>query len=181
MSRIGRLPVNLPDGVSAVIDNNVLTVKSNKGSLTLDIPSVIKVNVNEKVINVERLNEEKHTRQLHGTTRANIHNMVVGVSDGFKKELIMKGTGYKAELAGKKLIMYVGYSHPINMDIPEGIKVEVGGNNNTSVTVSGINKQVVGQFSALIRGTRLPEPYKGKGVMYTTEHVRRKEGKKAGK
>ena len=182
MSRIGRLPIKLPEGVKFSVDsNNLVTVSSSKGTLTYQVPSVISFEASETEVNVKRANEEKHTKQLHGTVRANVANMVKGVSEGYTKNLVMVGTGYKADLKGNILNMYVGYSHPIALNIPQGIKVEVSGQNNTSVSISGINKQVVGQFAALVRGTREPEPYLGKGVAYTDEHIRRKEGKKAGK
>jgi len=181
MSRIGRLPIKL-DGATLTVDsNNVVTVKGAKGTLTLEVPSVINIKESDGVVTIERLNEEKHTKQLHGTTRANIANMVEGVTKGFKKELIMVGTGYKAETNGKDIELWVGYSHTIKLPIPEGVKVSVGGNNNTSITVEGYDKQKVGQLAALIRGTREPEPYLGKGVAYVGEHIRRKEGKKAAK
>jgi len=181
MSRIGNAPIKLPEGVKFEVSAaNLVTVSSTKGTLTYQVPEVIKFDVKDGVVHVVRNNEEKHTRQLHGTVRANVYNMVVGVSEGFKKTLLMKGTGYKAEANAKVVTLYVGYSHPVKLDIPEGVKVTVDAN-QTGIEVSGINKQMVGQLAALIRDTRRPEPYLGKGVAYTNEHIRRKEGKKAGK
>lgn len=181
MSRIGKKPIALKDVTVDITSDNLVTVKGAKGTLTYLVPNVINVKVENNEVVVTRLNEEKQTRQLHGTVRANIQNMVTGVSEGFKKDLIMNGTGYKAEVKGNQVVLYVGYSHPISLDIPTGVKVTVGGNNSTSISVEGIDKQVVGQLSALIRGTRAPEPYLGKGVAYVGEHIRRKEGKKAAK
>lgn len=181
MSRIGRMPIALPEGVSVTIDNTLVTVKGPKGTLSYDIPEVIKVAQEENSLVVTRQNDEKIARQLHGTVRANIANMVEGVSKEFSKVLVMKGTGYKSAVEGKEIVLYVGYSNPVRLPIPEGVNVVCGGNGNTQITVSGINKQKVGQLSAQIRGIRPPEPYLGKGIAYTTEHIRRKEGKKAGK
>ena len=181
MSRIGKKPVALNNVTVDVTADNLVTVKGAKGTLTYQVPSVITVKVENNEVIVTRNNEEKHTRQLHGTVRANIQNMVTGVSEGFKKNLVMVGTGYKAEVSGKQIVLNVGYSHPIKLDIPQGVTVTVGGNNNTAISVEGIDKQVVGQLAALIRGTRAPEPYLGKGVAYVGEHIRRKEGKKAAK
>lgn len=181
MSRIGNLPITLPSGVTCEVTGQTVKVTGPKGTLSLEMRNQIHAEVKDNVIHVTRENDLKASKQLHGTTRANINNLVVGVSTGYSKKLVVVGTGYKTELQGKDLVLYVGYSNPVHLTIPSDIKVEVSGNNNTEITVSGIDKQHVGQFAALVREVRLPEPYKGKGIAYTTEHIRRKEGKKAGK
>ncbi len=181
MSRIGNKLIALPEGVSVEINGQTVTVKGPKGSLTKTFKENVNVKVEENNIVVTRINDEKASRQLHGTTRALLAGMVEGVSKGYEKELVMKGTGYKAVMEGTSVVMYVGYSHPIKINAVEGVTFRVGGNNNTSVFVSGIDKQAVGQLAAQVRATRLPEPYLGKGVAYKGEHIRRKEGKKAGK
>jgi len=177
MSRIGKKPITLPQGVTATVEDNVITVKGPKGSLDFQFRSEMTVNLNEDGLVVERPSESKQDRAVHGTTRALINNMVVGVSEGFKKELKMIGVGYRAQLQGKKLVLSAGYSHPVEMDIPEGLTVEVP--KNTLINISGIDKQLVGEFAANVRGVRPPEPYLGKGIRYVNEYVRRKEGKTA--
>jgi len=177
MSRIGKKPITLPQGVTATVEDNVITVKGPKGSLDFQFRSEMTVNLNEDGLVVERPSESKQDRAVHGTTRALINNMVVGVSEGFKKELKMIGVGYRAQLQGKKLVLSAGYSHPVEMDIPEGLTVEVP--KNTLINISGIDKQLVGEFAANVRGVRPPEPYLGKGIRYVDEYVRRKEGKTA--
>lgn len=181
MSRIGNLPIVLPEGVSVELNGQNVTVKGPKGTLSLVMPNQIHADLEGNVLTCKRENDLKASKQLHGTTRANINNMVVGVSEGYSKVLVLKGTGYKAEVAGSEIVLNVGFSNPINIAIPQGIKVEVSGQNNTIVTISGIEKQVVGQLAAVVRGVRPPEPYLGKGIAYKDEHIRRKEGKKAGK
>lgn len=181
MSRIGKKPVALPEGVSATINGHTIEVKGKNGTLSYTFPETIGVKVEGNEIIVTRPNDEKQNRQFHGTVRALIHNMVVGCHDGYKKVLILNGTGYKAGVEGKDVVLNVGYSTPIKVAIIPGCKVEVGGNNNTVVTVSGADKQAVGQLAAQIREVRKPEPYLGKGIAYDNEHIRRKEGKKAGK
>ena len=162
-----------------ITEGNEVTVKGPKGSLTRQFSPLISIEVNEGVVTCKRANEEKHTKQLHGTTRALLHNMIVGVSEGFVKELEIQGIGYRAALEGKKLVMNLGYSHQIEYTPEEGVNVEVL--SPTQIKVSGIDKQRVGEVAANIRAYRKPEPYKGKGIRYKDEHVRRKEGKTAGK
>ncbi len=181
MSRIGKMPVAIPEGVSVTVDKTIVSVKGPKGSLSYDVPEIITVKVEGNEVHVSRPNDEKISKQLHGTVRANIHNMVEGVHKEFSKTLVLKGTGYKSAVEGKDVVLYVGYSNPIHVAIPEGIKVVCSGNNSTVITISGVNKQVVGQLSAQVRAVRAPEPYLGKGIAYSDEHIRRKEGKKAGK
>jgi large subunit ribosomal protein L6 len=177
MSRIGKKPITLPQGVTATVEDNLITVKGPKGSLEFQFRSEMIVNMDENGLVVERPSETKEHRAIHGTTRALINNMVVGVSEGFKKNLKMIGVGYRAQLQGKKLVLSAGYSHPVEMDIPEGLTVEVP--KNTLINISGIDKQLVGEFAANVRGVRPPEPYLGKGIRYVDEYVRRKEGKTA--
>ena len=171
MSRIGYKAVELPAGVEVKQDGNVVTVKGPKGELTREFSDLIKINV----VTFERSSDDSKSKSLHGTTRANFHNMVVGVSEGFKKELELRGVGYRAQMQGKKLVLNVGYSHPVEFEEEDGITYETP--SATSIIVSGINKEEVGDCAARIRATRAPEPYKGKGIRYVGEFVRRKEGK----
>lgn len=175
MSRIGYKAVELPAGVEVKQDGNVVTVKGPKGELTREFSDLIKINVEGNVVTFERSSDDNKSKSLHGTTRANFHNMVVGVSEGFKKELELRGVGYRAQMQGKKLVLNVGYSHPVEFEEEDGITYETP--SATSVIVSGINKEEVGDCAARIRATRAPEPYKGKGIRYVGEFVRRKEGK----
>lgn len=175
MSRIGNKPVSIPNGVTITKNGNDVTVKGPKGELTRSFPAVIEINVGETEVTFTRPNDEKENRALHGTTRAVLNNMVVGVTEGFKKELELIGVGYRAQMQGSKLILNVGYSHPVEFTPEDGLTVEVPA--NTKVIVSGINKEKVGALAANIRGVRPPEPYKGKGIRYANEFVRRKEGK----
>lgn len=177
MSRIGLKGITLPAGVTVEIANQVATVKGPKGSLEVKIPEVIKVENDGTTLKCTRANEEKHTKQLHGTTRANLQDAVTGVTSGFKKELVIVGIGYRAQMRGDKIVMNVGYSHEIV--IAPGPTVKISCPSATEVVVEGLSKQAVGQTAALIRGTREPEPYNGKGVMYKNEHIIRKEGKRA--
>ena len=178
MSRIGNKTITIPAGVEVnVASSNEVTVKGPKGTLTRQFSPLITIKVEDGSVNCVRANEEKHTKQLHGTTRALINNMIVGVSEGFKKELEIIGIGYKAALQGNTLVLTLGYSHDINFAIEQGITVEVP--NPTSIVVSGIDKQRVGEVASLIRGYRKPEPYKGKGIRYKGEFVPHKEGKTA--
>ena len=180
MSRIGNKTITIPAGVELTITaGNEVTVKGPKGTLTRQFSPLITINNDNGTITCVRANEEKHTKQLHGTTRALLHNMIVGVSEGYVKELHIEGIGYRAALQGGKLVMNLGYSHQIEYVPEEGVKVEVP--NANTIVVSGIDKQRVGEVAALIRGYRKPEPYKGKGIHYKGEHIRRKEGKTAGK
>ena len=178
MSRIGNKAITVPAGVELTIaEGNEVTVKGPKGSLTKTFSPLMEISVDENVITVKRPNEEKHTKQLHGTTRALLATMVEGVSTGFTKQLKVVGIGYRAALKGKTLNLIVGFSHEVNIEVPEGVTVEVP--DNTTINVSGIDKQIVGQFAANVRAVKKPEPYKGKGIRYKDEHVRRKEGKTA--
>ena len=175
MSRIGYKAVELPAGVEVKQDGNVVTFKGPKGELTREFSDLIKINVEGNVVTFERSSDDNKSKSLHGTTRANFHNMVVGVSEGFKKELELRGVGYRAQMQGKKLVLNVGYSHPVEFEEEDGITYETP--SATSIIVSGINKEEVGDCAARIRATRAPEPYKGKGIRYVGEFVRRKEGK----
>ena len=175
MSRIGNKHIPLPAGVTVTVEGNLITVKGPKGQLELVKNPNISVNVEENNVVVTRPTNDKEHRSLHGTTRALVHNMVVGVSEGFKKALEIKGVGYRAQLTNGKLVINAGYSNPVELEIPEGITVEVP--KNTDIIISGADKQLVGEYAAKVRGVRAPEPYKGKGIKYVDEVVRRKEGK----
>ena len=178
MSRIGNKAITVPAGVELTIaEGNEVTVNGPKGSLTKTFSPLMEISVDENVITVKRPNEEKHTKQLHGTTRALLATMVEGVSTGFTKQLKVVGIGYRAALKGKTLNLIVGFSHEVNIEVPEGVTVEVP--DNTTINVSGIDKQIVGQFAANVRAVKKPEPYGGKGIRYVDEVVRRKEGKTA--
>lgn len=177
MSRIGNKHIPLPTGVTVTVEGNLITVKGPKGQLELVKNPDISVNVEENNVVVTRPTDDKEHRSLHGTTRALVHNMVVGVSEGYEKVLEIVGVGYRAQLQGNTLVLNLGYSHPVNMELPKGISVTCP--SATEVHVLGCDKQVVGEFAAEIRKVRGPEPYKGKGVHYKGEHIRRKEGKKA--
>jgi large subunit ribosomal protein L6 len=175
MSRIGKKPIEIPAGVTITIDNSTVTVKGPKGELTRSFNPDIEIKVEENIINVSRPSDAKEHRALHGTTRALLSNMVEGVSKGFEKSLELIGVGYRAQKQGQKLILNVGYSHPVEIEPEEGLEVEVPA--NTKVIVRGTNKERVGALAANIRDVRPPEPYKGKGIRYEGEFVRRKEGK----
>ncbi|WP_025729639.1 50S ribosomal protein L6 [Atopobacter phocae] len=175
MSRIGKMIIEVPSNVEVKIDNNEVQVKGPKGELSYTYSPSLTVEMNDNIISVTRHDENKTTRALHGTTRALINNMVIGVTEGFKKELDLIGVGYRAQLQGSTLVLNVGYSHPVEFSIPEGLLIEVP--SNTKVIVSGYDKHKVGEFSAKVRAVRPPEPYKGKGIRYTDEYVIRKEGK----
>ena len=175
MSRIGKMPLTVPAGVEVSLNGNVATVKGPKGQSTLRIPSQITVAVDKTQVVVDRIDEAKQSRALHGTIRNTLKNMVVGVQTGYVKELEIQGVGYKAVLQGKVLVLSLGFSHEIKYPIPEGITVEVTG--TTEVKVSGHEKELVGQVASRIRAFSPAEPYKGKGVRYKGEQVRRKEGK----
>lgn len=176
MSRIGRMPIELPTGVEVKIgDGNVVTVKGPKGTLTQQLHSAMILKQDGGVINVTRPNDLKENRSLHGLTRTLLSNMVVGVSTGFTKELDVNGVGYRVSKEGKRLTMNIGFSHQVFMDEIEGITIDVP--NPNKIIISGADKQKVGQFAAEVREKRPPEPYKGKGIKYTDEVIRRKEGK----
>ena len=180
MSRIGNKAITVPSGVEVTIaPGNEVTVKGPKGTLTRQFSSLMSIENKDGVITVARPNEEKHTKQLHGTTRALLNNMIEGVHNGYTKELVIVGIGYRAAVSGNKLTLNVGYSHPVEFTIEEGVKVECP--SATEIKVSGIDKQRVGEVAAIIRASKKPEPYKGKGIRYKNEHIRRKEGKTAGK
>ncbi|TDT50419.1 50S ribosomal protein L6 [Fonticella tunisiensis] len=176
MSRIGRLPVALPQGVTVTVGNdNTVTVKGPKGTLSKQMHKSMNIKVEDNAVVVTRPSDEKEIKALHGLTRALIQNMVTGVTQGYQKALELVGVGYRASKQGKKLVLNVGYSHPVEIEPVEGIEFEVPA--ATSVIVKGIDKEVVGQVAAQIREVRRPEPYKGKGIKYVDEVIRRKEGK----
>ena len=175
MSRIGRMPVAIPAGVTVEIaEGNKVTVKGGKGTLTRVLPAEMEIKIEDGNVVVTRPNDLKKMKSLHGLTRTLIHNMVVGVSQGYEKKLEVNGVGYKAAKQGKKLVLNLGYSHPVEMMDPEGLEAVVEGN---SIIVKGIDKEKVGQYAAEIREKRAPEPYKGKGIKYADEVIRRKVGK----
>ena len=176
MSRIGRAPITVPAGVEvSIADNNVVTVKGAKGTLTQQFNANMAIALENGVLTVSRPNDAKENRALHGLTRTLINNMIVGVTEGFKKELDVNGVGYRVAKEGNKLVMNLGFSHQVIMEEKDGITIEVPGPNK--IIISGADKQKVGQFAAEVRGKRPPEPYKGKGIKYTDEVIRRKEGK----
>ena len=180
MSRIGRMPIAIPAGVTVdIAENNQVTVKGPKGTLERVLPAEMTITKEGEEIKVTRPNDLKKMKSLHGLTRTLINNMIVGVNEAYSKTLEIEGIGYRAALQGGKLVMNLGYSHQIEYVPEEGVKVEVP--NANTIVVSGIDKQRVGEVAALIRGYRKPEPYKGKGIHYKGEHIRRKEGKTAGK
>ena len=179
MSRIGRMPIAIPAGVTVTLDGNVITVKGAKETLTRELHPNMQIAVENNEIVVTRPNDEKQNRALHGLTRTLIHNMVVGVTEGFKKELDVNGVGYRVAKQGKDLVMNLGFSHQVVMSEIDGISIEVP--NPNKIIISGPDKQKVGQFAAEVREKRPPEPYKGKGIKYVDEHISRKEGKTGGK
>jgi len=176
MSRIGRMPIAVPSGVTVdIAENNKVTVKGPKGTLERVLPAEMEIKLDGEQIHVTRPNDLKKMRSLHGLTRTLINNMVIGVTEGYQKVLEIKGVGYRAAKSGKKLTLSLGYSHPVEMQDPEGIESEVP--EQTKIIVKGIDKEKVGQYAAEIRDKRRPEPYKGKGIKYADEVVRRKVGK----
>lgn len=175
MSRVGSNPIELPDGVEVDSGRGNVTVKGPKGTLSVSFDGRIGVAVEDGVVTVSRSDDEREARALHGLSRALLNNMVLGVSQGFSKELRAEGVGYRANLQGRRLELQVGFSHPVHIDAPEGINFEVP--EPTRIIVSGIDKQLVGQVAADVRRVRPPEPYKGKGIRYVNEYVRRKSGK----
>ena len=179
MSRIGKRVLTIPEKVNVELNGQTLTVKGPKGELTLNIDKNIKVNISETEVVVEPLNKLKHTREMHGTTNANIRNMIIGVTEGFTKGLEIVGVGYRFNVKGNTLSVQAGKSHLDNLEVPAGITVEQI--SNTEIKLSGIDKSAIGKFAAEIRSLRAPEPYKGKGIHYVGEFIRRKEGKKASK
>ncbi len=175
MSRIGKQPVLIPDGVTVEVSGQTVTVKGAKGECAYTAPACIAIAVEDNSVVVSRVDESKHGKAMFGTVRSLINNMIFGVSQGYKKELAIEGVGYKAQMQGESIVLSLGYSHDINYSIPAGIKVDV--QNGTTVSVEGIDKQLVGQVAARIRDYSPAEPYKGKGVRYVGEQIRRKEGK----
>lgn len=176
MSRIGLMPIEIPSGVEVKVDNlNVVNVKGPKGEISEKMDPSMKIIIEDNEVLVERPTENKRHKSLHGLTRTLIANMIEGITEGFSKTLVIEGTGYRAQKEGKKLVLNLGFSHPIELEDPEGIEVEVP--KATEIIIKGANKQQVGNYAAVIRDFRKPEPYKGKGVRYVDEHVRRKVGK----
>ncbi|MCM3762368.1 50S ribosomal protein L6 [Alkalihalobacillus oceani] len=175
MSRIGKKPVEIPGGVTITLDGQLLTVKGPKGELKRELHPEMKINIEESQVTVERPSDQKEHRALHGTTRSLINNMVEGVTKGYERALELIGVGYRASKSGQKLVLNVGYSHPVEIVPEAGLEIEVP--SNTKVVVKGIDKERVGALASNIRSVRLPEPYKGKGIRYEGEYVRRKEGK----
>ena len=176
MSRIGKMPISIPNGVEVTLgEGNLVTVKGPKGTLSQKLSEKMTIANDNGVITITRPNDEKENRALHGLTRTLLNNMVVGVTEGYKKELDVNGVGYRVAKEGKKLTMNIGYSHPVVMEEIDGITIDVPSPNK--IIINGIDKQKVGQFAAEVRGKRPPEPYKGKGIKYTDEVIRRKEGK----
>ncbi|WP_018703355.1 MULTISPECIES: 50S ribosomal protein L6 [Sporomusaceae] len=179
MSRIGRMPITIPAGVTIKLDGNVVTVKGPKGELTREVAKALTIKIEENTLTVERPSDVKEHRSLHGLTRTLINNMVVGVTEGFTKTLEINGVGYRAAKSGNKVTLSLGFSHPVEVEPPQGLALDVPAPNR--IVVSGINKEAVGALAAKIRGYREPEPYKGKGIKYEGEVVRRKVGKAGGK
>ena len=175
MSRIGRAPIAIPSGVTVKFNDGAIEVKGPKGVLTESLPAAISVEIDAEQIRFDRPDDRSEYRALHGLARALTANMVTGVTNGFSKELEIQGVGYRAEMKGKSLNLLLGFSHPVLMPVPQGLSVSIDG--NTKIKIEGMSKQLVGQFAADVRSLRPPEPYKGKGVRYLNEHVRRKVGK----
>jgi large subunit ribosomal protein L6 len=181
MSRIGKQTIEIPSGVEVTLTDQMIKVKGPKGELSWQIPDSIVVELEESILKVKRSGDEPHERSLHGLSRALISNMVHGVSKGFERRMEIIGVGYRAQVSGKKLTLNLGFSHPVELEIPEGLSAEMDKEQKNTLIVSGIDKQLVGQFAANIRSYRPPEPYKGKGIRYVDEYVARKAGKAAGK
>ena len=176
MSRVGLSPIKIPDGVTVSMDDKNLTAKGSKGELVVSLSSKVDVAVADNVVTVSPKSKDKQGRAIWGTVRSNINNAVAGVSAGFTRNLEINGVGYRAAMQGNKLQLNLGYSHPVEMDIPAGLSVKVDG--NTKIEITGADKQLLGQFASEVRAKRPPEPFKGKGVKYAEEHIVRKEGKK---
>ena len=176
MSRIGKQPIEIPNGVTVSVNDNVVTVKGSQGELVFDYGYEVTVEANDKEVVVKQKGKGKFAHSMWGTTRSLIQNMIEGVTNGFKKTLELNGVGYKMAVQGKKLVLNLGFSHPVELEIPEGLKAEI---DNEKLTISGIDKQAVGQFAAEVRSLRKVEPYKGKGFRYEGEQFIKKEGKKA--
>ena len=181
MSRIGKRKLTIPTGVTVELNDNLVTVKGSKGELSINIVDGLKVEVNDNVLSIDIEKETKHTKAMYGTTNALISNMIFGVSNGYSKNLEIVGVGYRFNVRGNNLVVNAGYSHQIEKAIPNGLTVELVNNNGSEITIKGIDKQAVGKFAAEVRKIRKPEPYKGKGIRYKDEFIRRKVGKKASK
>lgn len=179
MSRIGNRKLEIPAGVTVTVLDNVVTVKGTKGELSLKLTDGIKLNIEENGLTIETSGKTKFANAMHGTTNSLIKNMIKGVSEGYSKGLEIIGVGYRFQVRGNVLVVNAGYSHPVELTIPQGLTIETV--SNTEITVNGIDKELVGEFAAKVRKVRKPEPYKGKGVRYKDEFIRRKEGKKASK
>ena len=179
MSRVGKRLITIPEGTTVKVNGSNVEVTGKNGTLTREFSPLIAISIEGNILSTSRSNEEKHTKQLHGTTNSLLSGMVTGVSEGFKKEIEIKGVGYKAALAGNTLTINAGYSHPVKLEVTEGVKIEVP--KPTEIVVSGADKQAVGHMAAIIRDVRRPSPYSGKGIMYKGEQIRRKEGKAAAK
>ena len=178
MSNIGKQPITIPDGVDVNINKDRLVVKGKLGELNMNFKSLIKIDLSDNILTFKRMNNNKSSRELHGLYRALVYNMIEGVTNGYKKELNMNGVGYTAELKNDFLLVNAGYSHPVYLEIPTEVKIEVP--NATTIIISGVSKQNVGDVAAKIRSIRKPEPYKGKGIKYSDEIIRRKAGKTVG-
>jgi large subunit ribosomal protein L6 len=176
MSRIGSNPITIPEGVNLMIENGMVSVKGKNGELQMAVPPLVKLEMTDNTVVVKPINDNGKSRALWGTARATISNMVTGVSEGFVKNLTIHGVGYRAQMQGNKIVLALGYSHSVEMEVPSEVKASV--ENNTMIKLSSHSKQVLGQFAAEIRNKRPPEPYKGKGVRYENEQILRKEGKK---
>ena len=179
MSRIGKRELEIPTGVTVTVENNLVTVKGAKGELSLPLHKDLTVKIEDNKLTVEANGKDKFSNAMHGTTNALIKNMIKGVSEGYEKGLEIIGVGYRFQVRGTTLVINAGYSHPVELAIPQGLSIETV--SNTEITVKGIDKELVGEFAAKVRKVRKPEPYKGKGIRYKDEFVRRKEGKKASK
>lgn len=179
MSRIGNRKLQIPTGVEVAVTNGVLNVKSNKGSLELTIDPLVNVEINDGMIHTTRVDQSARSNVVQGTMNSLIYNMLIGVSEGYKKDLEIVGVGYRFNVQGNKVVINAGYSNPVEVIVPEGLTATLV--NNNELSIAGIDKQKVNQFAAEIREVRAPEPYKGKGIRYKGEHIRRKEGKKAAK
>lgn len=179
MSRIGNRKLTIPSDATVTVENNIVTVKGSKGELSLEVTNLVKVEVNDTEVTTTAVDNSKKANMMVGTTNSLIKNMLIGISNGFEKSLEAVGVGYKFNVAGTKITINAGFSHPVVMECPEGITVEQV--SNTEITLKGIDKQLVSEFAANVRKVRPPEPYKGKGIRYKGEHIRRKEGKKAAK
>lgn len=177
MSRIGNRKITIPDGVSVDVNGNTVNVNGPKGSLTMELTKYVKMTIDGNEITIDKMSDSMQANAMHGTTNANLTNMIKGVKEGFKKELEIIGVGYKFNVQGNTLVINAGYSHPVKILIPNTLKVEAV--SNTEIAINGCDKVLLGEFAANVRKVRPPEPYKGKGIRYKDEHVRRKEGKKA--